>query len=125
MSSAIRKVMSAGFLLVLIVILANAVWATRNVVVLHRAASSTDHSRAIISQLTLALSTLTDAETGQRGYLLTGAKSYLAPFRSAESQLPGVLDRLDSLLESPVQKQRLERLRDVAMAGDVRASVYH
>jgi len=35
--------------------------------------------RSTIDQLEIVLSTLKDAETGQRGYLLTGDESYLAP----------------------------------------------
>jgi len=37
---------------------------------------------------------LTDAETAQRGYLLTGRDDYLAPIRLAEQELPEVLARL-------------------------------
>ncbi|MFG6467675.1 CHASE3 domain-containing protein [Roseateles sp. BYS87W] len=37
---------------------------------------------------------LTDAETGQRGYLLTGRDDYLAPLHLAEAELPSVLKRL-------------------------------
>lgn len=35
-----------------------------------------------------------NAETGQRGYLLTGDTAYLAPFRQAEQEWPSLLDRL-------------------------------
>ena len=37
---------------------------------------------------------LTDAETGQRGFLLTGRDDYLAPLALAERELPAVLKRL-------------------------------
>jgi len=37
---------------------------------------------------------LTDAETAQRGFLLTGRDDYLAPVRLAEQQLPALLTRL-------------------------------
>jgi signal transduction histidine kinase len=37
---------------------------------------------------------LTDAETGQRGFLLTGRDDYLAPLALAERELPAVLARL-------------------------------
>ncbi|GEM_PF-3110894 len=47
--------------------------------------------RYALSQL---LSTLQDAETGQRGFLLTGKDSYLEPFLAAEAQVE------DSLLEA-------------------------
>lgn len=37
---------------------------------------------------------LTDAETAQRGFLLTGRDDYLAPLQTAERDLPGVLAQL-------------------------------
>jgi signal transduction histidine kinase len=45
-------------------------------------------ARAQVQQL---LSSLTDAETGQRGYLLTGRSEYAEPFRNATESLPPVL----------------------------------
>ncbi|MBC7942495.1 MAG: CHASE3 domain-containing protein [Chitinophagaceae bacterium] len=38
------------------------------------------------------LQLLTDAETAQRGYLLTGRDAYLAPYQAARSELPQVLE---------------------------------
>src|ERR1700692_3092604 len=37
---------------------------------------------------------LTDAESGQRGYLLTGGSSYLAPFTEAVATVGAALDRV-------------------------------
>lgn len=61
-------------------------------------------------------STLQDAETGQRGYIITGNESYLEPFIRAEDRFPGQLDRLNELSEfgiSPAQLRELQtRVRD-------------
>ncbi|WP_292659461.1 CHASE3 domain-containing protein, partial [Mesorhizobium sp.] len=43
------------------------------------------------------LSLAQEAESGQRGYLLTGEKSYLEPYRSAVGAIPGQLAHIDSL----------------------------
>ncbi|MFG6415946.1 CHASE3 domain-containing protein [Roseateles sp. DC23W] len=43
---------------------------------------------------------LTTAETGQRGFLLTGRDDYLAPVQQAERELPAVLSRLRGQYES-------------------------
>jgi signal transduction histidine kinase len=40
------------------------------------------------------LTLITEAETGQRGYLLTGDRSYLAPYETAATQLGPTLGRL-------------------------------
>lgn len=43
---------------------------------------------------------LTNAETAQRGFLLTGREDYLAPVQLAERELPAVLQRLRGQYES-------------------------
>jgi signal transduction histidine kinase len=48
-----------------------------------------------IQRLDELLSTVQDAETGQRGYLLTGQDSYLAPFLTAKSRVDEKLTGLD------------------------------
>jgi len=42
----------------------------------------------VTSEITTAL---LNAETGQRGYLLVGQPSYLAPYREALREIPGLL----------------------------------
>ena len=49
-----------------------------------------------IDSLHEVMSSYKDAETGQRGYLLTGNQDYLAPYNKAISVLPAELDDLDS-----------------------------
>ena len=61
------------------------------------------------------LSILKDAETGQRGYLLTGRDEYLAPFRTAEDELEPAFARLRSLTpEHAAQSARTAALRRLA-----------
>ena len=50
--------------------------------------------RSVITESARLLSALTDAETGQRGFLVTGDDDYLAPYDNARVQLPGIVDRL-------------------------------
>jgi len=40
------------------------------------------------------ISQLKDAETGQRGFLLTGSEDYLAPYTAANLAIPGLLDQV-------------------------------
>jgi signal transduction histidine kinase/DNA-binding response OmpR family regulator/HPt (histidine-containing phosphotransfer) domain-containing protein len=51
-----------------------------------------------------------DLETGVRGRLLTGDDAYLAPYRDAQRQIPGVEDQLSDLVEDPAQRLRLAEL---------------
>ncbi len=58
------------------------------------------------------LSTVKDAETGQRGYLLTGNESYLQPYSAAAQEIGPRLDALQRLtINNPTQQDRLGSLR--------------
>jgi CHASE3 domain sensor protein len=59
---------------------------------------STQHSEHIVAGLSAFRAHLVDAETGQRGYLLTGQAAYLDPYRGARSRVRQDLVGLDSLL---------------------------
>jgi signal transduction histidine kinase len=55
---------------------------------------------------------ITDAETGQRGYLLTGVDSYLAPYRAALPKIDSALDRLrDAYARSEDGTAKVRELR--------------
>ncbi|CAN5489491.1 hypothetical protein BH20CHL6_BH20CHL6_02540 [soil metagenome] len=70
---------------------------------------SLEISRSIQELLTL----LVDAETGVRGFLLTGDGEWLAPHEAAVRRLPGALDGLAALIAEPVQQERLQRVRSL------------
>ena len=58
---------------------------------------------------------LTDAETGQRGYLLTLDESYLDPNEQARAAMPAVMAQLRRLTaDNPRQQQRLSDLDRLA-----------
>lgn len=60
------------------------------------------------------LTALLDAETGQRGYLLTSNKDYLAPFEAAKRLLPGELQSLrDSVAKAPALGGDVARLEEL------------
>src|SRR5262245_2877156 len=66
-----------------------------------------------------------DAESAERGYLLTGDEQYLQPWDTAQSELPGALSRLAGAVGGdPEQSRRVEQLRrlcDAKLAELVRA----
>jgi CHASE3 domain sensor protein len=70
-----------------------------------------ERSHRIIVDLEGFLSQLKDAETGQRGYLLTKQEAFLEPYHSALASLDRKLSDLRRLLEDdPGQRARLEVL---------------
>jgi len=69
------------------------------------------HSLEARAQLTRILGLVQSAETGQRGYLLTGRDIYLAPYNSAIEQLPPMLEHARDLFRDNLQQERaLEEL---------------
>jgi CheY-like chemotaxis protein/CHASE3 domain sensor protein len=75
------------------------------------AAGRVTHTLQVMDQLQTIMSFAKDAETGQRGYLLTGEEPYLEPFSSAKAQLPDEIRKAYDLVDSdPVQLQRLKNL---------------
>ena len=72
------------------------------------------HSLRLIEQLQALLSTMKDAETGQRGYLLTGDEAYLEPYTAARAVLPGEIAKARDLIGSDQEQQRrLQRLEQL------------
>ncbi|WCM98681.1 response regulator [Acidovorax sp. GBBC 1281] len=65
-----------------------------------------------LSQMQTVLSVTKDAETGQRGYLLTGETRYLQPYSAAQAILKPEMSKLRSLVQgTPDQLQRFDHLQ--------------
>jgi len=69
-------------------------------------------THTVLIELTELFSALQDAETGQRGYLLSGRESYLQPYATAIDALPVRWQRVERLLAGDLEQQtNLEDLR--------------
>jgi CHASE3 domain sensor protein len=65
----------------------------------------------VLAQIETAMGSITDLETGQRGFVLTGQAAYLEPYEDGLKTLPGEMARLRQLTkDNPPQQQRLDRL---------------
>lgn len=67
--------------------------------------------RDVIVQAERLLSALEDAETGQRGFVITGDGRYLDPYESARSRLQGEIDRLRELKNATVPISELDAIQ--------------
>ena len=86
--------------------------AYQNVTILRDDDARIRHSHDVIAGLDDVLSTIQDAETGQRGYLLTGRDQYLAPYNEAAARIGGKLDAIARLTrDNASQQARIETLR--------------
>jgi signal transduction histidine kinase/DNA-binding response OmpR family regulator/CHASE3 domain sensor protein len=70
------------------------------------------HSHEVIIALDELLSSTQDAETGQRGFLLTNNVRYLDPYNSAARAIPQRLNEIAELTgDNPVQQRRIAALK--------------
>jgi CheY-like chemotaxis protein/CHASE3 domain sensor protein len=104
-----------GFLLAVIAVLIIALLSYQSLRATASSAQSLAQSVAVLAELESLLSTLKDAETGQRGYLLTGDERYLEPYTNARAELPGELQKARPLLAGrAAQIRRFDMLEIVA-----------
>ena len=84
-----------------------------------QAAQAKNHIHLVKEGADQLLSTLKDAETGQRGYLLTGDETFLAPYTLAKKQIPIEFKALHQLTKIAAAQQYLDQaglLIDAKMA---------
>jgi signal transduction histidine kinase/DNA-binding response OmpR family regulator/CHASE3 domain sensor protein len=105
-----------GLGLAVLAVLCITVFSLRSLQTRNQSAERVQHSLRVKELLEVVVSTLKDAETGQRGYLLTGDEKYLQPFLQAESRLDGQLDAIQRELEDDGQRRLLEDARGFARA---------
>jgi signal transduction histidine kinase len=107
-----RILVPALLFLAVIVVATNAWLAYGSVTSLIRSEGWVDYTWQAIDQVERIIGSAKDAETGNRGYLITGDERYLEPYISARRDLPGELDRLQGLIGSnPSEQQHLVEMR--------------
>lgn len=98
-------------LLVVILIVGNSLFSYGSLRSLYDRDAAVTHTELVRGGLNALLVTLDDAETGQRGYLLTGDQAYLQPYDNARTRVAGELNSLAGLTrDNPVQRGSLGRL---------------
>jgi CHASE3 domain sensor protein len=96
----------------ILVMLANAVIPYQTIAWTSNAAQSIDHSETIIDVANQALSTLKDAETGHRGFIITGKDEFLQPYEEGVQEIRPQFARLENLLaDQPAARRRLDFLQ--------------
>ncbi len=76
-----------------------------------QAADATQHAMVVLDRTRELLARLDDAETGQRGYLLTGDATYLQPFDFAKPDVQELINELKTLTaDDAAQRPRLDAL---------------
>lgn len=100
----------------LVLLILNAATSYRNTLKLVENERWVGHTHQVLTKLEATLSTLKDAETGQRGYLLTGEERYLEPYHSAIARINQQVVGLQQLTADNNRQQ--QRIRDLKIAID-------
>jgi PAS domain S-box-containing protein len=75
------------------------------------------HTVRVLEQIATVLQCVTDAESGQRGYVLTGDRAYLQPYQRGIAELPRTVDDLRRLTsDNPSQQARFDALAPLLAA---------
>jgi PAS domain S-box-containing protein len=110
---AFEKSYPVGIAVVVAIILANTALSYRNTVQLYAAAEGVAHSERVQAALEQVLTLAAEAETGQRGYVITGNERYLEPFTAAEQRIDAQVSRLAQLTRDNAEQEaevpRLQR----------------
>lgn len=107
--SFVRQI-NVGLGVALSMLLLNAVISYRNILKLIGDERLVSQSYQAIAELEASLSLLKDAETGQRGYLLTGKERYLEPYKNSVARINQQIQTLRQLQVSPNQQKQIQAL---------------
>jgi len=101
----------AGFALLILLLIGNSLLTKRQLDVQLANERWVFHTRQILYELQQTETLLVDAETGQRGYLLTGDPSYLDPYNRAITQVDGHISNLARITsDNPAEQANAAQL---------------
>jgi len=117
MSWTIGRKIGAGFAVPLAILIVIGWVAYRSTSRLIEASHQVTHTYLVLTELERVLSALKDTETGQRGYLLTGAERYLEPYTAALRSIEADIKDVRKLTaDNPNQQRRLDTVEPLVAA---------
>ncbi|MEZ0260428.1 MAG: response regulator [Alphaproteobacteria bacterium] len=107
----------AGLFLVVLFFLGSGYVTYSRIQVMREDANWVTHTYEVILAADTVISLLKDAETGERGYLLTGKEEYLEPYNNAAPAIAAQMARLKELtVDNPAQQERLAVIEPIINA---------
>lgn len=102
-----------GLIVISIIMLAGAIYAVQIPRKQEIEGKWVSHTREVLAALDTLSKHMTEAETGERGYVLTGDASFLAPYLDAITFIDADVARIETLItDNPVQQARAPSLRE-------------
>jgi CheY-like chemotaxis protein/CHASE3 domain sensor protein len=111
----------AGFIGCTLILISVAIFSFRNSEKFVDSNAWVDHTNQVLHEFEQVLAGSVDAETGARGFVITGDESYLEPYNIANTTMFEHLRTLKELTkDNPVQQKNVDELED-----ELRAHVAH
>jgi methyl-accepting chemotaxis protein len=108
----IGQQIAAGFGVSLFMLILLGISSFRSTSAMLRTSYAVESTHESLYDMEELLSTMKDAESGQRGFIITGDESFLEPYKTASEGVQKKYDELvASLQHSPRQRERLEKLK--------------
>ncbi|MEA5623398.1 response regulator [Nostoc sp. UHCC 0251] len=108
------KRVAGGFGLASVILVLIGVISYQNTHTLINTSNQVQKTQEKINKLEELLSEMKDAETGQRGYILTGQESYLEPYQAVVTNIdPKIAKLKDLIADQPSQKKQFATLESL------------
>ena len=116
MKTTVNRNLQIGFGLSLLLLIISSIVSYNSIQNLLSSSSMVDHSSQVMQSLETVISTMKDAETGQRGFLLTNEPVFLEPYNGAyEKALLNTNKAINLTTDNPLQQANLKLVKDVMM----------
>jgi signal transduction histidine kinase len=111
----IDRQVTFGFAGALVILLGLSLYAEARITALDDAIGLVDHTHRVLDGIEGVDRLLAEAEADERGYLLTGRRSYLSSYQVTSSAVDSALGDVRALTrDNPVQQRRLDTLQSLA-----------
>jgi len=104
-----RKIL-AGFIVCSLILLGVAFFSFKNSEKFIASNNLVDQTNKVLNEVSQILTAVTDAETGNRGFIITGDDVYLEPFTNAERTIGEHLDKVKELTKDNTIQQKIKEL---------------
>lgn len=114
MFNTIRAKLGFGFALVIALGLLTGALGLINAKEIMDGAQANEHTHEVLREVGLVRENMTNIETGQRGFLVTGYPTYLEPYNEGKKEIDTHFDAAIKLTsDNPAQTKRFNRLREM------------
>ncbi len=114
MNASIKRTLIVGYSISLLLLIVSSIASYTSIRNLLSTQSLVNHTHTVINGLENIISVLKDAETGERGFLLSNDEQFLEPYNGAIDKADRLIDEVKTLTsDNSNQQQTIEQLRTV------------